>query len=138
MMKQSESAKTTADRSASYSKKMTEKGYKQVGFYLSPKAYASLKEMTVNERLLNNSLVGTCNRLLECFSGNEFVYEALKGRDASELSSEERQAAITKAIEYLQNLLRQVQDEVAADKHLYEMAVMESTILGVSADEFDV
>ena len=71
--------RNSAGRVASYSTKMKEKGYKQVSFYLSPKAYATLTEMTLNERLLGSSLVGTNNRLLECLSGNEFVYEALKG-----------------------------------------------------------
>lgn len=69
----------SAGRMATYSQKMKENGFKQVSFFLSPKSYATLTEMTLNERSLNRSLVGTNNGLLECLSGKEFVYDALKG-----------------------------------------------------------
>lgn len=123
----------SAGRMATYSQKMKENGYKQVSFFLSPKSYATLTEMTLNERSLNRSLVGTNNGLLECLSRKEFVYDALKGLgnpneaiEAIELTikmfnemleeEKKRKAEIQKELEYMvKNGLMPTPEEIAAE-----------------------
>ena len=123
----------SAGRMATYSQKMKENGYKQVSFFLSPKSYATLTEMTLNERSLNRSLVGTNNGLLECLCGKEFVYDALKGLgnpneaiEAIELTikmfndmleeEKKRKAEIQEELEYMvKNGLMPTPEEIAAE-----------------------
>lgn len=126
----------STDRVATYAQKMKSSGHKQFSFFLSPQAHESLKNLTISEKKLGATMGATAQNLLNLLHHKEFIYLAIFNE--SELSSEEREAAIMQAIEYLQLELTKLKREIAAHKRQYDMSVLESEILDVNADEFNI
>lgn len=69
--------RSSKDRVATYGQKMKALGYKQVSFYMSPKAHTAITKLTVETKRLNASLASTNNTLFESLLDKYFVYQAI-------------------------------------------------------------
>ena len=106
----------SAPRMATYGQKMKALGYKQVSFYMSPKAHSSITTVTVETKILNASLASTANTLFEALTDKYFVYQAITNR----ANPYEMVEAIDKTIKFLQKIRKENEEWIAAENAEFE------------------
>lgn len=123
-------------RVATYAQKMKATGHKQFSFFLSPQAYESLKNLTISEKKLGATMGGTVHNLLNLLNRKEFIYLAIFRE--TEVSAEEREAAILKTMQYLQSELVSVKNDIEAQQRQMDMITegIEPYSQEASADDF--
>lgn len=106
-------------RVATYAQKMKAAGHKQFSFFLSPQAYEALKNLTISEKKLGATMGGTVHNLLNLLHSKEFIYLSIFRE--TEVSAEEREAAIIKTMQYLQSELVSVKNDIEAQQRQMDM-----------------